>query len=131
LKVDVTIKSNENSFDKPMAMMRKMDNVEKKNQIQVYVEPKRCKTKVENDIDFCEWNGSVSLRFYEIYAKATDYGGRTSHGKCTIVIIPLMSEDKEGKNRELDHVKNSIDELLQHDEKRFILETMQFEWDII
>merc|ERR1711983_746439 len=104
---------------------------EKKNQIQVYVEPKRCKTKVENDIDFCEWNGSVSLRFYEIYAKATDYGGRTSYGKCTIVIIPPMSEDEGVKNKELEYTKNSIDELLKHDEERFILETMQFEWDNI
>ena len=41
VKVDVTVKSNENSYDKPMVMMRKIEYVEQESQLQVYVEPSR------------------------------------------------------------------------------------------
>ena len=37
----MTVISNENSYDKPMVMIRKMKDVEQESQLQVYVEPSR------------------------------------------------------------------------------------------
>merc|ERR1719221_771706 len=77
-----------------MAMMRKMKDVEEGRQLQVYVEPSSCMTKEENEDNFCEWDSNVPIRFYEICAKATDYGGNVANATATVVVVPKKEVNK-------------------------------------
>lgn len=134
VKVDVTVMSNENSYDKPMVMMRKMKDVEQESQLQLYVEPSSCKTKEENEDNFCEWDSNAPLRFYEVHVKATDYGGHVANATATVVMIPKI-EDKGATSKKFYqeglYNETYFEYVVAKESKRYVLESMTFDWDII
>ena len=125
LEVDVTIKSNEKSFDKPMSKVVKRDGLSQGSQLQVYVEPSNCKRK-EDLGDICE--SDQVTRFYEIHVKATDYGGNVVSTKGFVVIVPSLSDVKQVEDYyDGTHFENIISE----QSSLFVLETVTIDWEII
>lgn len=134
VKVDVTVMSNEQSFDKPMSKVVKRRGVEQENQLQVYVEPSSCKAKEENEDYFCEWDSDIPIRFYEILIKATDYGGHVGNATATVVVVPKM-RDKESAFKNSNEVEFYYEKhfqgIIAKESERYVLETAMHEWDIL
>merc|ERR1712176_38347 len=127
VKVDLTVMSNENSYDKPMAMVRKMKDVEEENQLQVYIEPSSCKTKEEEEEDnLCEWDPQVQIRFYEIHVKARDYGGHVANSTATVVVIPNKKVDGDVPSKQFKQeglYNEKYLDIIAKASKRYLLET--------
>ena len=139
-----------------MVMMRKMKDVEQESQLQLYVEPSRlvlilifqmlcymnsiylflisCKTKEENEDNFCEWDSNAPLRFYEVHVKATDCGGHVANATATVVMIPKI-EDKGATSKKFYqeglYNETYFEYVIAKESKRYVLESMTFDWDII
>jgi len=134
VKVDVTVMSNEKSFDKAMSALVKRKGLEQESQLQVYVEPSSCKTKEEEEDELCEWNPQAPFRFYEIYVKATDYGGHVANSTATVVVIPKKADgdvpSKQSKQEGL-YDEKYLERIIAKESKPYVLEAIALEWDII
>ena len=61
--------------------------------------------------------------------KATDYGGHVSNVTATVVVIPKIESkmfDQEGLYNE-----TYLEYVVTKESKRYVLESMIFDWDVI
>jgi len=120
LKVNVSIKSNENSSENTMTMIRK-----KGSKFQFYIEPSSCKTKDEMENYFCEWNPDIPFRFYEIHLNVVDYGGNVATTIATVVIVPKTKADTHGALSNEKYFESMIAK--EHDLYDLASDTMELE----
>merc|ERR1711983_294117 len=110
------------------------EDIDQERQLQVYVEPSSCKIKEEED-EFCEWNPQVPIRFYEIYVKATDYGGNVANSIATVVVVPKKKLDGDDTSKQLEKEEiyddKYFENIIAKESKRYVLETTAHEWYII
>ena len=97
--------------------------------------PISCKAKEENEDNLCEWDPQAPIRFYEIYVKATDYGGHVANSAATVVVIPSVKEDRDVPSKQFKeegfYNEKYYESIIAKESKRYVLETIALEWDII
>lgn len=67
--------------------------------------------------------------------KATDYGGHVANSTATVVVIPSMKEDggvpsKQFK-QEILYDEKYLKRIIANESRRYVLDTVAIEWDII
>ena len=94
-----------------------------------------CKTKKENEDNLCEWDPQEPIRFYKIHVKATDYGGNVANSTATVVVVPSMEEDGDVPSKQLKqeglYDEKYVKRIIANESRRYVLETVAVEWDII
>ena len=67
--------------------------------------------------------------------KATDYGGHVANSTATVVVVPSIKEDGDVPSKQFKeegfYNENYYESIIAKESKRYVLETIALEWDII